>query len=55
MMHKFRALTPESLDKLEQYVAKEKPRLVVIDTLAAYLGNGRDMNKQNEVGEFLGG
>lgn len=53
-MHKFQALTPENLDKLEQYVAEEKPRLIVIDTLAAYLGNGRDMNKQNEVGEFLG-
>lgn len=54
MMHKFRALTPENLDKLAHYVAAEKPRLIVIDTLTAYLGNGRDMNKQNEVGEFLG-
>lgn len=54
MMHKFNALTPENLDKMAQYIAVEKPRLIVIDTLAAFLGSGRDMNRQNEVGEFLG-
>lgn len=52
-MEKFRALDPERLEYLADYVRQIKPELVIIDTLSAYLGSGRDMNRQNEVGEFL--
>ena len=52
-MTKFRALDREYLDKVMDYSRKNKPALIVIDTLSAYLGSGRDMNRQNEVGEFL--
>ena len=52
-MLRFRALTDERLDMLEDYMLSERPELVVIDTLSAYMGGGRDMHRQNEVGEFL--
>lgn len=53
VMHKFRTLSDERLVKLADYVRDWSPDLVVIDTLAAYLGGARDMHRQNEVGEFL--
>jgi hypothetical protein len=52
-MYKFRALTPERLDQLRQEIQDWQPELVIIDTLSAYMGSGRDMHRQNEVGEFL--
>jgi len=52
-MKKFRALDREYLEKVLDYARKTRPVLIVIDTLSAYLGSGRDMNRQNEVGEFL--
>ena len=52
-MKKFRALDQEYLEKVLDYARKTRPVLIVIDTLSAYLGSGRDMNRQNEVGEFL--
>ncbi len=52
-MVKFRSLDPERIEMLFDYIRKTEPELVVIDTLSAYLGGGRDMNRQNEVGEFL--
>lgn len=53
VMHKFRALTPERLDALADYMERERPSLVVVDTFSAYMGGARDMHRQNEVGEFL--
>ena len=52
-MMKFRALDKEYLEKVVDYARKVRPSLIVIDTLSAYLGSERDMNRQNEVGEFL--
>lgn len=54
VMTRFKILSPENLEAMARYIEQEKPRLVVIDTLTAYMGSGRDMNRQNEVGEFLG-
>jgi hypothetical protein len=53
VMHKFRALTDERLDAMGDEIKRWKPDLVIIDTLSAYMGGGRDMHRQNEVGEFL--
>ena len=36
-----------------QEIEDWRPDLVIIDTLSAYMGSGRDMHRQNEVGEFL--
>lgn len=52
VMHKFRSLTTERLDRLAEEIERWKPDLVVIDTLVAYMGD-RDTHRQNEVGEFL--
>lgn len=52
VMHKFRSLTPERLDRLAEEIERWQPDLVVIDTLPAYMGD-RDTHRQNEVGEFL--
>jgi archaellum biogenesis ATPase FlaH len=54
VMYRFRALTPERLELLAEYIETERPDLVIIDTLSAYMGGARDMHRQNEVGEFLG-
>ncbi|MEW2918276.1 AAA family ATPase [Ruegeria sp. ANG10] len=54
IMHSPRALTPERLETLIEYVFEKKPALIVIDTLSFFMGGGRDMHRQNEVGEFLG-
>lgn len=53
VMHKFRTLSDERLAMLADYVRDWRPDLIIIDTLAAYMGGGRDMHRQNEVGEFL--
>ncbi|TIL31700.1 AAA family ATPase [Mesorhizobium sp.] len=52
VMHKFRSLTDERLQELAKYTREWRPDLIVVDTLSAYMG-GRDMHRQNEVGEFL--
>jgi hypothetical protein len=52
-MFKFRALTDERLAALAAEMRSWKPDLVVVDTISAYMGGGRDMHRQNEVGEFL--
>lgn len=49
-----RKLTDERMAALEDYIYSVKPALVVVDTLAYFMGGGRDMHRQNEVGEFLG-
>jgi len=54
VMTRFKILSPENLEVMARYIEQERPKLVVIDTLTAYMGSGRDMNRQNEVGEFLG-
>ena len=54
VMYKFKALSDERLADLADYMRTWKPDLVIVDTLAAYMGAGRDMHRQNEVGEFLG-
>lgn len=54
VMNRFKILSPENLEAMARYIEQERPKLVVIDTLTAYMGSGRDMNKQNEVGEFMG-
>jgi len=54
VMNRFKILSPENLEAMARYIEQEQPKLVVIDTLTAYMGSGRDMNRQNEVGEFLG-
>lgn len=54
IMTRFKILSPENLEAMARYIEQERPKLVVIDTLTAYMGSGRDMNRQNEVGEFLG-
>lgn len=54
VMNRFKILSPENLEAMARYIEQERPKLVVIDTLTAYMGSGRDMNRQNEVGEFLG-
>ncbi|AAV97224.1 hypothetical protein SPOA0086 (plasmid) [Ruegeria pomeroyi DSS-3] len=54
MMQRFKILCPDNLEAMARYIDEERPKLVVIDTLTAYMGSGRDMNRQNEVGEFLG-
>ena len=54
VMTRFKILSPENLEAMARYIEQERPKLVVIDTLTAYMGSGRDMNRQNEVGEFLG-
>ncbi len=54
MMTRFKILSPENLEAMASYIEQERPKLIVIDTLTAYMGSGRDMNRQNEVGEFLG-
>lgn len=53
-MYRFRALTNDRLELLAEYIESERPDLVIIDTLSAYMGGARDMHRQNEVGEFLG-
>lgn len=53
-MKKFRALDREYLELVKDYVREHGPGLIIIDTLAAYLGSERDMNRQNEIGGFLG-
>lgn len=53
-MYRFRALTNDRLELLAEYIEAERPDLVIIDTLSAYMGGARDMHRQNEVGEFLG-
>jgi AAA domain/Bifunctional DNA primase/polymerase, N-terminal/Primase C terminal 1 (PriCT-1) len=52
-MYRFRALTSERLEVLRQEIEEWHPDLIFIDTLSAYMGAGRDMHRQNEVGEFL--
>lgn len=52
-MYKFRALTNERLELLSEHLEEWRPDLVVVDTLSAYMGGGRDMHRQNEVGEFM--
>jgi hypothetical protein len=52
-MLKFRALTDDRMESLREEIADWRPDLVIIDTLSAYMGGGRDMHRQNEVGEFL--
>jgi hypothetical protein len=52
-MRKFRSLSDERLDALREHMRSWRPDLVVIDTISAYMGGGRDMHRQNEVGEFL--
>jgi hypothetical protein len=54
VMTRFKILSPENLEAMARYIEQERPKLVFIDTLTAYMGSGRDMNRQNEVGEFLG-
>ena len=54
VMTRFKILSSENLEAMARYIEQERPKLVVIDTLTAYMGSGRDMNRQNEVGEFLG-
>lgn len=54
VMKRFKILSPENLEAMARYIEQERPKLVVIDTLTQYMGSGRDMNRQNEVGEFLG-
>jgi hypothetical protein len=53
-MYRFKALTNDRLELLAEYIESERPDLVIIDTLSAYMGGARDMHRQNEVGEFLG-
>jgi hypothetical protein len=53
VMHKFRVLTDERLDQLAEEMETWRPDLVIIDTLTNYMGAGRDIHRQNEVGEFL--
>ncbi len=52
-MYKVRALDDEVFDQLAAEIEEWRPDLIVIDTLSAYMGGARDMNRQNEVGEFL--
>lgn len=52
-MYKYRPLTDERLERLAGEIEQWQPDLVIIDTLSAYMGGGRDMHRQNEVGEFL--
>lgn len=52
-MYKFRALTNDRLELLSEHMEEWRPDLVVVDTLSAYMGGGRDMHRQNEVGEFM--
>jgi len=52
-MYKFRALTNERLELFAEHMEEWRPDLVVVDTLSAYMGGGRDMHRQNEVGEFM--
>ena len=53
VMNKFKALDNKHLDSLFAEMRSWRPDLVVIDTLSAYMGAKRDMNRQNEVGEFI--
>lgn len=53
IMHSFRSLTDERLALLGEEIKTWLPELVVIDTVSAFMGGGRDMHRQNEVGEFL--
>jgi AAA domain/Bifunctional DNA primase/polymerase, N-terminal/Primase C terminal 1 (PriCT-1) len=53
VMYRVRALDADVLDEMAQKIEEWRPDLVVIDTLTAYMGGKRDMNRQNEVGEFL--
>lgn len=52
-MYRFRALTNDRLELLAEHMEEWRPDLVVVDTLPAYMGGGRDMHRQNEVGEFM--
>ncbi|WP_137390942.1 AAA family ATPase [Rhodoligotrophos defluvii] len=52
-MYKFRALTNDRLELLSEHMEEWRPDLVMVDTLSAYMGGGRDMHRQNEVGEFM--
>ena len=52
-MRRFRSLTDERLEALREHMHSWRPDLVVIDTISAYMGGGRDTHRQNEVGEFL--
>jgi hypothetical protein len=48
-------VTLADLDVLERAVAKERPALVVVDPIQAFLGAGTDMHRANEVRPVLMG
>lgn len=50
---RFRPLTKEGIQTLEAKIISFKPDLVIIDPLLTYMGSGVDMNKFNQVTEFL--
>jgi hypothetical protein len=53
VMDRFRALDEQNMLALKQEIESWKPDLVVVDTLATFLGGERDMHRQNDVQEFL--
>jgi len=53
VMNRFRALDEQNMLALKQEIESWKPDLVVVDTLATFLGGERDMHRQNDVQEFL--
>jgi len=53
VMDRFQALDDRNMLALKQHIESWRPALVVVDTLATFLGGQRDMNRQNDVQEFL--
>ena len=46
-------LNDEGFTKLENYIGQEKPKLLIIDPLVAYLGPGVDIHRANETRSIM--
>ena len=53
VMDRYRALDEQNMLALKREIESWKPDLVIVDTLATFLGGERDMHRQNDVQEFL--
>lgn len=52
-MDRFRALDEQNMLALRRNIEECRPDLLVVDTLATFMGGDRDMHRQNDVQAFL--
>jgi hypothetical protein len=50
-----RAVTLQDLEVLEEEISQHRPRLIIVDPLAAYLGQGVDAHRSNETRPVMAG